>query len=199
MELPATHLRLPASLPYPLTVQRIHAQVDSQIRKTQRLFTYSFLPTKPDEQGRRERQVREWDSPIQGQVVHWDVREGDIIREPRSVTCRRGRPGEGKRGCGSLLPRPVRDSAPHWSDRVLTASHPRAEPSSRYKNLARTMSSSTGSAQSAARTSRRASPSCERASRGRQEADPTAHTGPTTLASPILHELRSAWSTTLAA
>lgn len=85
MELPATHLRLPAALPYPLTVQRIHAQPGAHVQKTQRLFTYSFLPNKPDEQGKRERQVREWDSPVLGQVIAWDVREGDIIREPRSV------------------------------------------------------------------------------------------------------------------
>ena len=83
MELPATHLRLPAALPYPLTVQRIHAQPGAHVQKTQRLLTYSFLPNKPDEQGKRERQVREWDSPVLGQVVAWDVHEGDIIREPR--------------------------------------------------------------------------------------------------------------------
>ena len=85
MELPATQLRLPAALPYPLTVQRIHAQPGAHVQKTQRLFTYSFLPNKPDELGRRERQVREWDSPVLGQVIAWDVCEGDIIREPRSV------------------------------------------------------------------------------------------------------------------
>ncbi|GAA5986526.1 hypothetical protein JCM10908_003786 [Rhodotorula pacifica] len=85
MELPATHLRLAAALPYPLTVQRIHAQPGHHVNKTQRLFTYSFLPSRPDEQGKRERQVREWDSPVQGQVIAWDVREGDIIREPRPV------------------------------------------------------------------------------------------------------------------
>ncbi|KWU47543.1 hypothetical protein RHOSPDRAFT_14030 [Rhodotorula sp. JG-1b] len=85
MELPATQLRLPAALPYPLTVQRIHAQPGAHVQKTQRLFTYSFLPNKPDELGRRERQVREWDSPVLGQVIAWDVREGDIIREPRPI------------------------------------------------------------------------------------------------------------------
>ncbi|GAA5866431.1 hypothetical protein JCM3774_004681 [Rhodotorula dairenensis] len=85
MELAATHLRLPAALPYPLTVQRIHAQPGTHVAKTQRLLTYSFLPAKPDEHGRRERQVREWDSPVQGEVIAWDVREGDIIREPRPL------------------------------------------------------------------------------------------------------------------
>ncbi|GAA6012742.1 hypothetical protein JCM8202_003430 [Rhodotorula sphaerocarpa] len=85
MELPATSLRLPASLPYPLTIQRIHARQGQSVRKTQRLLTYSFLPSKPDEHGRRERQVREWESPVQGNVVSWDAREGDIIREPRSL------------------------------------------------------------------------------------------------------------------
>lgn len=127
MELPATQLRLPAALPYPLTVQRIYAQPGAHVQKTHRLFTYSFLPNKPDELGRRERQVRQWDSPVLGQVIAWDVREGDIIREPRSVF------------------RPIQR-------RAQTLNRHFAGPSSKYRNRVHTMSNSTDSAQSAART-----------------------------------------------
>lgn len=85
MELPATSLSLPRALPFPITIQRIHAPVGSTVRKTSRLLTYSFLPAKPDEDGNRDRQVREWESPVEGEVVSWAVNEGDIVRDARYV------------------------------------------------------------------------------------------------------------------
>ncbi|GAA5896864.1 hypothetical protein JCM6882_005053 [Rhodosporidiobolus microsporus] len=85
MDLPPTPLRLSASLPYPLTVQRIHAPPGTQIRKTQALLTYSFVPQKPDDDGRRDRQVRVWESPIEGEVVSWAAREGDVIPNHRNA------------------------------------------------------------------------------------------------------------------
>ncbi|GAA5844154.1 hypothetical protein JCM11251_002452 [Rhodosporidiobolus azoricus] len=85
MEVPPTALRLPASLPYPLTVQRIHARPGTTVYKTHPLLTYSFVPPKPDEDGRRERQVRVWESPVEGEVVSWAAREGDVIRDHRNA------------------------------------------------------------------------------------------------------------------
>ncbi|GJN89586.1 hypothetical protein Rhopal_002573-T1 [Rhodotorula paludigena] len=79
MELPATALSLPTRLQFPVTVQRIHAQRGSAVRKTQTLLTYSFLPAKPDQDGNRERQVRAWESPVEGEVVSWAVREGQVL------------------------------------------------------------------------------------------------------------------------
>ncbi|GEM08291.1 RNA Polymerase II CTD phosphatase Fcp1 [Rhodotorula toruloides] len=81
MELPATSLSLPRALPFPITIQRIHATVGSTVRKTRRLLTYSFIPAKPDEDGNRDRQVREWESPIEGEVGSWAVSEGDVVRD----------------------------------------------------------------------------------------------------------------------
>lgn len=85
MELPATTLSLPARLQFPVTVQRIHAQRGSAVRKTQTLLTYSFLPAKPDQEGNRERQVRAWESPVEGEVVSWAVREGQVLHNASCV------------------------------------------------------------------------------------------------------------------
>ncbi|EGU12936.1 putative RNA polymerase II CTD phosphatase Fcp1 [Rhodotorula toruloides ATCC 204091] len=81
MVLPATSLSLPRALPFPITIQRIHAPVGSTVRKTRRLLTYSFIPAKPDEDGNRDRQVREWESPVEGEVVSWAIKEGDVVRD----------------------------------------------------------------------------------------------------------------------
>ncbi|GAA5856535.1 hypothetical protein JCM9279_003013, partial [Rhodotorula babjevae] len=81
MELPATALSLPRALPFPVTVQRIHSPVGTTVHKTHTLLTYSFVPHLPDEDGNRVRQVRQWESPIAGDVVQWAVRAGDLVRD----------------------------------------------------------------------------------------------------------------------
>ena len=81
MDVPPTALHLPASLPYPLTIHRLHAQPDSQVRKTQSILTYSYLPLKPDSEGKRERVVESWDSPVEGTLVKWDLKEGQLLQE----------------------------------------------------------------------------------------------------------------------
>ncbi|GAA5893047.1 hypothetical protein JCM8208_004329 [Rhodotorula glutinis] len=81
MELPATALSLPRALPFPITVQRIHSPIGTTVRKTATLLTYSFVPAHPDEDGNRVRQVRQWESPIAGDVVQWAVRAGDLVRD----------------------------------------------------------------------------------------------------------------------
>ncbi|GAA5836291.1 hypothetical protein JCM3766R1_003481 [Sporobolomyces carnicolor] len=81
MDVPPTALHLPASLPYPLTIHRLHAQPDSQVRRTQSILTYSYLPLKPDSEGKRERVVESWDSPVEGTLVKWDLKEGQLLQE----------------------------------------------------------------------------------------------------------------------
>ncbi|GAA6022101.1 hypothetical protein JCM10207_000762 [Rhodosporidiobolus poonsookiae] len=88
MDLPPTALALPKSLPFPITVQRIHAPRGATVRKTQTLLTYSFTPPNADEQGRRERQVRAWESPVDGDLHSWAVREGDVVRDNRQEVVR---------------------------------------------------------------------------------------------------------------
>lgn len=79
--LPATPLFLPHSLPFPLTVQRIHSPTGSAVRKTQSLCTYSY--TVLTKEGKKEREVKVWESPVQGDVTQWDLREGEVIKDAR--------------------------------------------------------------------------------------------------------------------
>ncbi|GAA5985321.1 hypothetical protein JCM11641_005393 [Rhodosporidiobolus odoratus] len=88
MEQAPTSLSLPRNLPYPITIQRIHAKAGSTVQKTQSLLSYSFIPARPDNDGKRERQVRVWESPLAGQVDSWAVREGDLVRDNRQALVR---------------------------------------------------------------------------------------------------------------
>ncbi|GAA5892694.1 protein serine/threonine phosphatase [Sporobolomyces salmoneus] len=81
MEVPPTALHLPVSLPFPLTIHRLHSLANSQVQKTQSILTYSYLPVKPDAEGKRERVVESWDSPVEGLVVKWDIKEGEILQD----------------------------------------------------------------------------------------------------------------------
>jgi len=85
MEVPPTPLCLPSSLPFPLTIHRLHSSPNSQVNKTQQILTYSYLQPKPNEQGKRERQVESWDSPVEGQLVKWDIKEGQILMDSSCV------------------------------------------------------------------------------------------------------------------
>ncbi|GAA5963234.1 hypothetical protein JCM21900_006561 [Sporobolomyces salmonicolor] len=82
MDRPLTALCLPSSLPYPLTVHRLHFSPNSTVRKTQAVLTYSFVPAKPDDDGQRERQVASWDSPVEGELLTWNVKEGQLWTDP---------------------------------------------------------------------------------------------------------------------
>lgn len=78
--LPPTPLYLPYSLPFPITLQRLTAPTSSNILKSAPLFTYSYHATLD---GIRERQVSSWHSPVQGQIVNWAVKEGQLISDAR--------------------------------------------------------------------------------------------------------------------
>ncbi|GAA5944378.1 uncharacterized protein JCM15063_000934, partial [Sporobolomyces koalae] len=82
MEVPPTALCLPSTLPFPLTIHRLHAREHDTIRKLQSMLTYSFIPLQPDEDGKRERVVESWDSPVEGQLVRWDIHEGQLLHDP---------------------------------------------------------------------------------------------------------------------
>ncbi|GAA5883837.1 hypothetical protein JCM16303_007405 [Sporobolomyces ruberrimus] len=81
MEVPPTALHLPSNLPFPLTIHRLHSPPNSQVEKTQAILTYSYVPVKPDQEGKRERVVESWDSPVQGIVVKWDIKEGQHVQD----------------------------------------------------------------------------------------------------------------------
>lgn len=78
---PPTPLSLPRSLPYPITIQRLNKPVGAEVKKTDSLFTYSFKQKKVDEPG-EERLVRVWESPVDGELVSWEISEGQKLTEP---------------------------------------------------------------------------------------------------------------------
>ncbi|GAA5872133.1 hypothetical protein JCM1840_006328 [Sporobolomyces johnsonii] len=82
MDRPPTALCLPSSLPYPLTIHRLHLAPHDKVRKTQSILTYSFIPARPDDDGKRERQVASWDSPVEGELLSWNVTEGQLWSDP---------------------------------------------------------------------------------------------------------------------
>jgi hypothetical protein len=75
--LPPTPLFLPSDLNYPVTINRLHVTPGAQVRNTQPLFSFSHWVAKD---GSREREVSVYESPVEGQVIKWSVREGDVIR-----------------------------------------------------------------------------------------------------------------------
>lgn len=94
MSTSVTSLRLPHNLPYPVIIQRLHLlpptinnntsknetekEIVTKVNKTDRLLTYSYFIE--NEEGKREKEVRVWESPVNGDLVKWCVREGDTVR-----------------------------------------------------------------------------------------------------------------------
>lgn len=84
-----TPLYLPASL-LPITIHRLLAPHSHSINKTQPLFSYSYYesvqqqqqPRHDNNSDTRQRVVKVWDSPVQGTVVKWAVKEGQQVTTP---------------------------------------------------------------------------------------------------------------------
>ncbi|ORY66918.1 hypothetical protein BCR35DRAFT_322307 [Leucosporidium creatinivorum] len=76
--LPPTPLYLPYSLPYPITLQRILAPTSSQIPRLTPLLSYAYSAT---HDGVKERMVKVWESPVEGEIIHWNVKEGQVLRD----------------------------------------------------------------------------------------------------------------------
>lgn len=82
-----TTLRLPHNLPYPISIQRLHvlpsknSTSTNTINKTDTLLTYSYYVETPE--GTREKEVRVWESPVNGELIKWCVREGDSLRNSK--------------------------------------------------------------------------------------------------------------------
>ncbi|SCV70695.1 BQ2448_3457 [Microbotryum intermedium] len=81
----STTLFAPASLPFPITIQRLLVQQPQcAITKTQALFTYSFVPNLviPVE-GKQERLSKVYESPVEGQFEGWadGIRQGTVVRD----------------------------------------------------------------------------------------------------------------------
>ncbi|KAI0026888.1 hypothetical protein K488DRAFT_64041 [Vararia minispora EC-137] len=80
-----TELHLPKDLPYPVTVVQLHVRPGESIQQGTRLLTYSFFTPDPDNKEARPTElVGTWDSPIEGALSRWAVREGDNVSRDRA-------------------------------------------------------------------------------------------------------------------
>jgi RNA polymerase II subunit A-like phosphatase len=81
-----SELYLPTDLPYPITVVELHVKLGSNVQQGDRLLTYSFL--RPSDPANKDAQPVKlfgtWDSPIEGQLSKWDVRERESVSRERA-------------------------------------------------------------------------------------------------------------------
>jgi hypothetical protein len=83
-------LHFPAHLPFPITITSLLVQPDATIKKHDGLLVYKFNSFLAEEQGESDELVRkdmveQFDSPWEGVVTEWHVKEGTIITSSRFV------------------------------------------------------------------------------------------------------------------
>jgi hypothetical protein len=84
-----TTLHLPGHLPFPITITSLLVKPDSQIKKHDGLLVYKFLATvSEDRDGEedkpmRKEMVEQFDSPWEGVLTEWHVKEGTVVSSSR--------------------------------------------------------------------------------------------------------------------
>lgn len=84
-----TTLHLPGHLPFPITITSLLVKPDSQIKKHDGLLVYKFLATVSDDRDgeedkpERKEMVEQFDSPWEGVLTEWYVKEGSVISSSR--------------------------------------------------------------------------------------------------------------------
>ncbi|TFY82727.1 hypothetical protein EWM64_g1286 [Hericium alpestre] len=80
-----TDLYLPPELPYPIKITTLHVAPNTPIQRGERLLTYSFAYVSTTTPGAApEVRFGTWDSPIDGTVDKWHVKERDVL-SPRKA------------------------------------------------------------------------------------------------------------------
>src|SRR5271170_5521782 len=84
-----TILHLPSHLPYPITISSLLVRPDSPIKKHDGLLVYKFFAYESEEQDDQEEQpvrkerVEQFDSPWEGILTEWLVKEGTIVNSSK--------------------------------------------------------------------------------------------------------------------
>jgi len=87
-----TILHLPGHLPYPITISSLLIKPDSPIKKHDGLVVYKFFAYESDEQDDHEEQpvrkerVEQFDSPWEGILTEWLVKEGTVVNSSKCVS-----------------------------------------------------------------------------------------------------------------
>jgi RNA polymerase II subunit A-like phosphatase len=79
-----TELHLPTSLPYPIKVITVDADVNTDVRRGSRLLSYSFLRASSDPKRPAETRFGTWDCAVEGTVDAWWIRKGDVVTLKRA-------------------------------------------------------------------------------------------------------------------
>jgi RNA polymerase II subunit A-like phosphatase len=85
-----TILHLPGHLPYPITISSLLVNPDSPIRKHDGLLVYKFFAYETEvqdddqtEKPVRKEMVEQFDSPWEGILTEWLVKEGTIVNSSK--------------------------------------------------------------------------------------------------------------------
>lgn len=96
MEIPATPLHLPPTLPYPITITRISSPADTSVSRGSKLLEYSFRQSSPAEPSTSDHKslmlFGSWDCSLEGTVESWNVKVGQTLAlaDARSISLSTG-------------------------------------------------------------------------------------------------------------
>ncbi|KAI0049263.1 hypothetical protein FA95DRAFT_1489590 [Auriscalpium vulgare] len=79
----SSDLSLPPTTPFPVRVISIHSKPSSSIARGTRLITYAFKSTGTP--GAPSELFGTWDSPVEGTVSRWYIKEHDVVSRPTRV------------------------------------------------------------------------------------------------------------------
>jgi RNA polymerase II subunit A-like phosphatase len=79
-----TELHLPPTLPYPIKVISLDANVSASIERGTRLLSYSFVHISGAPESQLETRFGTWDSAVEGTLDSWKIKPGDVISDRRA-------------------------------------------------------------------------------------------------------------------
>jgi RNA polymerase II subunit A-like phosphatase len=74
-----TELYLPQDFHYPIKIVSLDVKPSDRVSRGTRLLSYSFLYTPSRPNAKPETRFGTWDSPNEGRVEAWHVKQGEII------------------------------------------------------------------------------------------------------------------------
>jgi len=81
---PPTTVSLPSYLPFPIKIVSLDARPDENVSRGTRLLSYSFTHVSKDPKVPPEMRFGTWDSTLDGTLVSWHVKVGDVISARRA-------------------------------------------------------------------------------------------------------------------
>ncbi|KAB5533397.1 RNA polymerase II subunit A C-terminal domain phosphatase [Coniochaeta sp. 2T2.1] len=83
-------IRLGHRMPYPITIRKIYKSAGDTVNKQESLLQYAFIRTEVvgdhfrDNTWEEDKTILvEWDSPVDGEITQWRIKEGEVINSDR--------------------------------------------------------------------------------------------------------------------